>query len=261
MLGEYLRDVIARQPATTSASSARTRPPRTGCTAVFEVTDRVWQAETLATDEHLGSARPGDGGAERAPVPGLAGGLPADRAPRPVQQLRGVHPHRRLDVQPARQVAGDDAEDPLAAADRLAQLPAVLPRLAPGPQRLHPPGPRLPRRRDEQEGRRSSASTCRRTPTRCCRSPTTACAPATTSTSSWPASSPRSTWLPMDEAILALHPRHRASGSGPAPTAAPTPTSCWPAPVTSPRWRRWPPPTCSAGTCPSCGSGSSTSST
>ena len=52
--------------------------------------------------------RPGDGDALRAPVPGLAGGLPADRPARPVQLLRGVHPHRRLDVQPARQVAQGD---------------------------------------------------------------------------------------------------------------------------------------------------------
>ena len=56
------------------------------------------------------------GGAERAPVPGLAGGLPADRPPRAVQLLRGVHPHRRLDVQPARQVAEGHARHPVAAA-------------------------------------------------------------------------------------------------------------------------------------------------
>ena len=52
-----------------------------------------------------GPGRPGHGGAVGAPVRGLAGGLPADRPARSVQLLRGVHPHRRLDVQPARQVA------------------------------------------------------------------------------------------------------------------------------------------------------------
>ena len=41
----------------------------------------------------------------------------------------------------------------LAAADRLAELPAVLARLAAGPQRLQPPGPRLHRPRRQQEGR------------------------------------------------------------------------------------------------------------
>ena len=76
----------------------------------------------------------------------------------------------------------------LAAEDRLAELPAHLPRLAAGPQRLHAPGPRLPRPRHQQEGRASSGSTCRRTPTACCRSWTIACAAGTTSTSSSPAS-------------------------------------------------------------------------
>jgi hypothetical protein len=41
----------------------------------------------------------------------------------------------------------------VAAADRLAQLPALLARLAPGPQRLLPPGPGLHRPRRQQEGR------------------------------------------------------------------------------------------------------------
>ena len=35
----------------------------------------------------------------------------------------------------------------------VAELSARLPRLAAGPQRLHPPGPRLPRPRHQQEGR------------------------------------------------------------------------------------------------------------
>ena len=85
-------------------------------------------------------------------MPGLARGLPADRQARPLQLLRGLHPHRRLDVQPAREVAEVDGGDPVAAADRVAQLPALVARLAPGPQRLHPPGSRLHRPRREQEG-------------------------------------------------------------------------------------------------------------
>ena len=94
------------------------------------------------------------GSAERAPVPGMARRLPAHRAARSVQLLRGVHPHHRLDVQPARQVAEGDAPDPLAAPHRLAELPVDLARLAAGSQRLHPPGSRLHRSRGEQEGRR-----------------------------------------------------------------------------------------------------------
>ena len=45
------------------------------------------------------------GGPLRAPLPGLARGLPAHRPPRHLRLLRGVHPHRRLDVQPACEVA------------------------------------------------------------------------------------------------------------------------------------------------------------
>ena len=50
------------------------------------------------------SRRASDGGAERAPVSGLARGISADRPPRLLQLLRGVHSHHRFDVQPARQV-------------------------------------------------------------------------------------------------------------------------------------------------------------
>ena len=93
-----------------------------------------------------------DGGAQRAPLPGLARGLPAHRPPRPLQLLRGVHPHHRLDVQPAREVAEGHARHPVAPADRVAQLLAHVARVAPGPQRLLAPGPRLHRPRREQEG-------------------------------------------------------------------------------------------------------------
>ena len=44
-------------------------------------------------------------------------------------------------------------DDPVAAADRVAELPALLARLAPGPQRLLAPGPGLHRPRGQQEGR------------------------------------------------------------------------------------------------------------
>ncbi len=98
------------------------------------------------------AGRPGDGGPVRTPVPGLAGGLHAHRPPRPVQLLRGVRPHRRRDVQPARQVAPGHAGAPVAGADPVVQLLPVEPRVAPGPQRLHPPGPRVPRRGGQQEG-------------------------------------------------------------------------------------------------------------
>ena len=99
-------------------------------------------AQILPTRRPPRARRPRHGGPLRAPLPGLAGGLPAHRPARPLQLLRGVHPHRRLDVQPARQVAEGEPRHPLAAAHRLAQLPALLARLAAGPQRLLPPGSR-----------------------------------------------------------------------------------------------------------------------
>ena len=138
--------------ATASGSWDPTRPPPTACRAVFEVTDRAWDAERIAGGRPPGAGRPRDGGPVRASLPGLARGLPADGPPRPVQLLRGVHPHRRLDVQPARQVAEGHAADSVAPADRVAQLPALLARVAPGPQRLLAPGPGLHRPRHQQEG-------------------------------------------------------------------------------------------------------------
>ena len=119
----------------------RTRPRRTGWGACSR-RPRGPGRPSVEPDDEPGPRRARHGGALRAPVPGLARGLPADRPPRPLQLLRGVHPHRRLDVQPARQVAEGDARHPVAAADRVAQLPAQLARLAPGPQRLLASGSR-----------------------------------------------------------------------------------------------------------------------
>ncbi len=109
-----------------------------------------------------------DGGPVRAPVRRMARRLPADRPPRLFLLLRGVHPHHRLDVQPAREVAQGVARDPVAPADRLAQHPAVVARVAAGPQRLFAPGPGLHRSRRSTRRPRSSACTCRPTRTRCC---------------------------------------------------------------------------------------------
>ena len=104
-----------RQPATRSGSFGPDETASNRLDAVFEATDRAWEAERLDDRRSPRARRPRDGGAVRAPLPGLARGLPADRPPRAVQLLRGVHPHRRLDVQPARQVAEGHAPDPVAA--------------------------------------------------------------------------------------------------------------------------------------------------
>ena len=143
-LGVFLRDVMAaerRQP-----KLPRPRPRR----------EQLQPAERRAGRDEprlgrrngplrrpSGPRRARHGDPERAHHRGLAGRVSADRAARLFFVLRGVHPHRRFDVRPARQVAGNQPQAVLAAAHRLAQLPADLARLASGPQRLLAPGPRL----------------------------------------------------------------------------------------------------------------------
>ena len=151
VLGGWLRDVMSANPDRFRFMG----PDETASnrlSAVFEATERVWEAELLPTDDHLSPRWARHGGSLRASVPGVARGLPAHRPPRPVQLLRGVHPHHRLDVQPAREVAEGDRAHPVAPAVAVAQLPALFARVAPGPQRVLPPGSRLHRPRREQEG-------------------------------------------------------------------------------------------------------------
>ena len=102
-----------------------------------------------------GARRPGHGDALRAHADRLAGRLSADRPARLLPHLRSLRARDRLDVQPARQVAGH-LQEPRAVAGlgRLAEHPAVLHGLAPGPQRLLAPGPRLHRPGDQQEPER-----------------------------------------------------------------------------------------------------------
>ena len=149
VLGGFLRDVMRANPETfrlfgptdgvePARSDLRGDRPRLG-------------GRDLPTDDHVGRAR--DGGAQRAPLPGLAGGLPADRSPRSVLLLRGIHPHRGLDVQPAREVAEGHARHPVASTDSVLELSADVARLASGSQRLLPPGSGLHRPRGQQEGR------------------------------------------------------------------------------------------------------------
>jgi len=71
---------------------------------------------------------------------------------------------------------------------------------------------------------------------------------------------PAPNWLTID-AAAAHCARGAGTWSGHRRTEGPTPTSCSRAPATCPPSRPSPPPTCSASTCPTCGCGSSTSST
>ncbi len=134
-----------------------------------------------------------------------------------------------------------DARDPLAATDRLAQLPALLARLAPGPQRLLPPGPGLHRPRRQQEGRdRPRLPAARRQLPAVGRRPLPAQPPLRQRDRRRQAAGAR---LPDDgRGDRALHARHRHLGLGVQRRRAPSPTSCSPAPATCRRSRRSPPP-------------------
>ncbi len=151
VLGGFLRDIVARNPQTFRLFGPdETASNRLG--DVFSVTEPDVARRGGGRRRGPRSRRAGDGGPVRAPLPGLAGGLPAHRQARPLQLLRGLHPHRRLDVQPACEVAEDDEGHSLAPADRVAQLPALVARVAPGSQRLLASGPGLHRPRRQQEG-------------------------------------------------------------------------------------------------------------
>ena len=153
VLGRFLRDV-----AKLNGEQRNFRvfgPDETlsnGLEALFEVTKRQWDAATVPNDEFLAPDRTRDGDAQRAPMRGLARGIPAHRSARALQLLRGVHSHRRFDVQPARQVVEGHVAPALAAEDRFVELPPGLARLAPGSQRLHASGSGVHRPRREQEG-------------------------------------------------------------------------------------------------------------
>ena len=133
-------------------------------------------------DDHVSPGGPGDGGALRAQLPGLARGLPADRSPRAVRHLRGVRDGLGLDGDPAREVAGGGARAAVARAGRLAERAAHLDLLAQRPQRLQPPGPGADRHDDLAERQRRPRLPAARRQHACSRSPTTACEAATTST-------------------------------------------------------------------------------
>ena len=183
VLGGFLRDVMRAQRARRNfrlVGPDETASNRLG--AVFDVTDKAWQARAPAGRRAPRARRPGDGDPVRAHLPGLAGGLPADRPARAVLLLRGVHPHRRLDVQPARQVAEGHARHPVAAR-RSPRSTTCSPRTCGArTTTASPPGPRLHRPRRQQEGRGRPGLPAAGRQHACCRWPTTACAAATTST-------------------------------------------------------------------------------
>ena len=81
VLGDWLRDVIRANPSNFRLFGPdETESNRLG--DVFEVTEPGVRGPDHPRRQPSRAGRPGDGGAERAPVPGLAGGLPADRPAR-----------------------------------------------------------------------------------------------------------------------------------------------------------------------------------
>ena len=119
---------------------------------VFGVTNRVWNAELEPTDDGLApEGRVVEVLSEHLCQGWLEGYLLTGRHGLFNCYEAFIHIVDSMFNQHAKWLKV--ARHPLAAADRLAQLPAQLARLAPGPQRLLAPGSRLHRPRREQEGR------------------------------------------------------------------------------------------------------------
>lgn len=102
---------------------------------ISEVTDRCLVADIYPEDEHLSSDGRLMEGPLRAPVPGLARGLPVDRSPRIFQFLRSVDPHRRFNVRTTFRMAWGLPRYPLTTPDRVTERPPFCARLAARPQR------------------------------------------------------------------------------------------------------------------------------
>ena len=220
--------------------------------AVYEASKKTWMAEMLPEDARRRRAfarRARHGDALRAHAGRLARGLSPHRPSRVLPHLRGLCARHRLDVQPARQVAGH-LQEPRAVAclGRLREHPAVIHRLAAGSQRVLSPGSRLHRSRDQQEPVGDSRL-----------------------------SAARRQYAPVGRGSLPaqhrLHQRHRrrqaeapavhdnrrggpftaprasVSGRAPAPTPARNRMSSWRPAATWPPWRRWLPPRSCASDC------------
>jgi xylulose-5-phosphate/fructose-6-phosphate phosphoketolase len=120
-LGPFLRDVARLN---SEQRNFRVFGPdealSNGLEALFEVTNRQWDAATMPNDEFL------------APNGRVLDSMLSEH------QCEGW-----LEVQSARQVAEGHGAIAVAAQDRLTELPVGLACLAPGSQRLHPSGPRF----------------------------------------------------------------------------------------------------------------------
>ena len=154
VMGEFLRDVMKLN--LDSRNFRLFSPDENNSNRwqdVLEVTNRAWAAETLPYDDHLSpDGRVMEMLSEHQCQGWLEGYLLTGRHGFFSCYEAFIHIIDSMVNQHAKwlKVCG---RYPVATADRLAQLSVVEPRLAPGPQRLFPPGSRLHRPCDEQEGR------------------------------------------------------------------------------------------------------------
>ena len=146
VLGALLRDTIARNPDSLRVFG----PDETASNrlqAIYEVSKKVWMEELPAGGHERQRALPqrtGGGDALRTHLGGNDGGLSTDGTLWLLPHLRSLCACDRLDVQPARQVAGIlQPARQMASTDRGLELSDFFYRLAAGSQWFHPSGPGL----------------------------------------------------------------------------------------------------------------------
>ena len=154
VLGTFLRDVMKLNDA--ERNFRLFGPDETlsnRLSAVFETTNRQWEAETQPHDEYLApEGRVIEVLSEHQCQGWLEGYLLTGRHGLFNCYEAFIHIVDSMFNQHAKWLKVT-RELPWRAPDRVAELPAVFARLAAGPQRLHAPGPRLHRRGVQQEGR------------------------------------------------------------------------------------------------------------
>ena len=180
-LGTWLRDVIARNPA----SFRLFGPDETASNRlqdVFEVTDRAFDGQIIDGDDHLApdgrvmevlSEHLCQGWLEGYLLTGRHGMFNCYEAF--IHIIDSMFNQHAKWLKTTREIPW---RRPVASLNYLLSSP----RMAAGPQRVLAPGPRLHRPRDEQEGRGHPGLPAAGRQHACCRSPTTACARGTTST-------------------------------------------------------------------------------
>ena len=152
VLGGFLRDVMSQNPSQfrlfgpDEVASNRLQ-------AVFDVTDRQWEAERLSTDDHLApEGRVMEVLSEHQCEGWLEGYLLTGRHGLFTSYEAFIHIVDSMFNQHAKWLKYNQPHT-LAPSRRFAQLPVVVTRVAPGPQRFLASGSRVHRPRRQQKGR------------------------------------------------------------------------------------------------------------